>query len=90
MKDARIFSVYWERRASMIGVVQVEQLTENGQDVTHLARIGQEQWFQADEDHRVEALRAHLARALACSVDEIEIEEPDEEDVNAIDPRELK
>lgn len=79
--------MYWERRASTIGVVQVEQLTENGRDVTYL--IGGEKWFQ-DDENRVEALRAHLAGVLSCSIDEIEIEEPDENDMNALDPRELK
>ena len=90
MNSARTFSVYWERRANIIGVVQVEEITENGQDVTHLARTGPELWFQANEENRVEALRDHLARMLACSIDEIEIEEPDEEEVNGTNAHEFK
>ena len=90
----RTFSVYWLRSPSLIGVVEVDELKEDGRDVTHLVMSrdgsGGEYWFRADEEHRIEALRAYLATVLGCSIDAIEIEESDEEEVNVTNALEFK
>lgn len=75
----RYFSVYWDREvpahAGAVGLLQIESLKEDTMDVSNL--IDQGLFF--DEKDRVDRLCKLLAKNLGCSIDEIEIDEPNEE-----------
>lgn len=76
----RYFSVYWDREvpahAGAAGLLQIESLTEGSKDVSSLVDQG---LFFSEEENRVDRLRKLLAESLGCSIDEIEIDEPNEE-----------
>ncbi len=74
----RYFSVYWDRevpaRAGAAGLLQVESLVEGTKDVSNLV----DQGLFIDEKDRLVRVRYLLAESLGCSIDEIEVDEPDE------------
>lgn len=75
----RYFLVYWDREtpehAGAEGLSFIESLMEGGKDVSNLV---DQSLFFSEEEARVGRLRKLLAKNLGCSIDEIEIDEPDE------------
>ncbi len=77
----RYFSVYWDREvpahAGAAGLLLIESLMEGTKDVSNL--VDQGLFFSEEDQDRVDRLRKLLAKNIGCSIDEIEIDEPDEE-----------